>query len=487
MQSKNSENRIVVWNSLTFIFSVGINFIVYSLFYRTFNPEIFGIYLTYISIFLLGNSLDLGIGISTIKIISEKKILNDYDYINRFVTTFFGLYILIGIIISSLLYANFLLTFNSVAKNLISLDAFSIRIVIYFFILFVAGFFKVILEGFSQYVIVGKFGMVTSLINLLFAIAVYIYKLDIFYLLNYNIAINVFNLIIFVFLIKVKTEVKFRLKYFNFSILRSNISHNMNIQISYILGNSIEYIVKFLIGKFLSFGAVTYYENAKKVLNIVSGLLNNSQRNLLNKISQYSDHKRLINFLKTEFFVYPKISNSYSIFVFGVCNFFICLLLKLWFQNPETILFYTILVIPYAIINFGSPLYNVLLLDKGGKHLILIQFINLVSTGGLLFFFLGFYDNVLGISGYVFSIILNTVIILRIFETNYSFSFEFIKNETDLLKLASLILILIIQFGLFYFTDINFLAVSALVSLLSVPLFYNEVKFFFSKIKDLRI
>ncbi len=481
-----SDRKVVSWNSLTFIISVAINFVVYSLFYRTFNPEIFGVYLTSISIFLLGNSLDLGIGISTIKVISEKKIINDFLYINRFVSTFLVIYLGMGLLISSLLFLNYRISFQSI-PNISNINGFFLKIVIYFFIIFINGFFKVILEGYYQYIVLGKIAIILATLNLLIAVFIYSFSLSIDYLLYSNIFINLLHTILLLSLIIFKIKIKIDLTTFDKGILKSNIKHNLNVQISYIFGNSIEYIVRYLLGYFISFASVTYYENARKIVNIINGLIATSQRNLINKIAEFSSTNKINEYLNSDFLVFPKLANAYSLFVFGIMNIVFSCIIFYWFKSYDSLLIYSLLSITFTIINFGSPLYSVLLINNNGKHLVIIQMINFFSMLFFLFVFLFLYKNEFGIIGYVIATFVNIWFILKILQSKYDLKIRIILKETYGRQIITLLCILIVQSILLFTFKINFLYVTSGVSLTCLILFFNQTKFLLYKLKKLTI
>jgi O-antigen/teichoic acid export membrane protein len=487
MHKERDEKKIVFWNSTTFIFSFIVNFIVYTLYYKTFPPEIFGIYLTAISIFLLGNSLDLGIGISSIKVISEKRIISDSKYIDSFVSTFIFVYAVIGLVISTLLYLNYILSFKILPNGIINSDYFFLKIVLYFFIVFINGFFKVILEGFYEYVLVGKMTLCIAFINLIVSIIIYYYSLSIDYLLDYNVILSLLQSVLFILFIIFKTKVNIKFNLFNTGILKNNIRHSLNIQISYILGNSIEYIVRFLIGYFISFASVTYYENARKVVNIINGLITSSQRSLLNKLSEFQARGTLKDFLSSEFLTFPKISNSYSAFIFGALNIVICSIIFFWFKNYDSILIYSLLCIAFSLINFATPFYNLLLVNNDGKYLILIQAINFISTIFFLLCFLFFYQNEMGIVGYVISTILNVYVILRVVQSKYGLTISAVLKETNGVRSILFVLLLVIQAILLFTTKINFLYIASSISIICVVLNLNQTKYLFATIRKLRI
>lgn len=478
--------KIVSWNSITFIFSLSLNFIVYSILYKSFDPGIFGVYLTAVSLYVFGSSLDLGIGISVIKVISQKRINNETEYIDKFLSTFFFVTMLIGMVISFIILINYYFLFSDMVSSLNINSLFLPLLALNFFCSFITGYLRVIYEGFYQYVLFAKISMLASILNLISALLIYFFSYSIIYLVVFSISVSSINFIILIYILYKKKLINIKFNSFSYPIFKENIRHNLNIQVSYIIGNSLEFLVRYIIGTMISYSYVTYYENAKKLANVANGVLAASQRNLLNKISELIGSNEIIKYLQTSFQIYPRISNSFSILIYGVLNPLVILFILFWFKSFETVVLYSILVFPYTIINYASPLYNVLLINKDGKYLIIIQTINVILTVLLLYGYLALFGSEIGIIGYNIAIFISLILILYFIKIIFKIEIKpFFKNIYGY-NLLLFLLGLSIQLCIVLYFD-NYILSSIIFSIIYLIVFYKEIKFFIINLLKLRL
>lgn len=481
-----NNKKVISWNTITFIFSVFLNFIIYSILYKSFDPTVFGVYLTAISIYLFGNSLDLGISISIIKVISQKRLSNSKEYIDKFLSTFFFITIMMGLFIMVIILISYWFLFRDMIAQFDLSNYFLVFLAFNFFCSFMSGFLRVIYEGFYEYIVLAKLSIFITLLNLIAALSIYFFSFSIIYLALFNVIVSITNFSLLLTILYRKKLLKISLKLFSLQIFKDNIKYNLNIQISYIIGNSLEFIIRYLVGSMLSYNYVTYYENAKKIANTANGALAASQRNLLNKISEFVEKSDLVNYLNSNFQIYPRISLAFSVLTYGVLSPAIILFILYWFKSFETVILYSILIFPYTIINYASPLYNVLLINKDGKYLIIIQTINIILTTSFLYFYLTFLGSEIGIVGYNLAIFISLILIMYFLKIVFKINVkEFFKNIYGYHLLFFLLCLCVQAFIIIYYN--NYLIPSIIFSIIYLTVFYKEIKFFISNVLKMRL
>jgi O-antigen/teichoic acid export membrane protein len=477
------------WNSSTFIFLSLAGFINFSLTLKTYTPEIFGLYILMTSIFGLGYTFDLGFGAATIRQLAIAKKENDSDLIRRFFFTFMVTYFVIAILITVLISGYYLLFLanseivNSV-KNINTTLVFIFISSTYFF-KYINNYFKNIFEGFSEFVILSKILIIVTILNTLFILILFIFKLEIVYLALFTFIVQLFStLMMFFRLIYSYKNLSLSANNFDYSLIKKYMLYGFNIQLASFVNGLIDPIVKMLIGSFLSLSFVTFYETSKKIIDLSNGLIFSAQKGLFNKLSEQHSSGGLDDYINNNLFYYSKMSNYYSILVYGLLNPFICFGMFLWFKNYESVIILLIFFIPYSLINYGGALYTVIMVDGKGMKLVLIQAINLATTILFLYLSLFYSKSYLGLSAFYLSIIVNTFVIFSLLKKSNNLQYRVYIKKTLLSDIVILNIILVTQTILMFLFADHYIYILILFLIVYNIVFYKYVKYFINLFID---
>lgn len=415
---------------------------------KTYNVTIFGVYILLSSIFNLGSSLDFGFGVSTVKIISESKI-NNYKDLDSVLISFFSVYLCLAII----LYLGFSGYFYLFFKGIVPAEVYNLDLNyklffqmmnFTFFFKYLTSFLNKVFDGLQEFILFAKLNIFYNICFSICIFLIYYFKLELFYLILLTLIGNAsFFLLLFVTLL-FKLKLKFRFHYIDFTLIKKNLKYNFNLQLSFFISSFIDPIIKFLIANFLSLNFVTFFETAKKIIDLTNGLIFSAQKNLLNNLSEANHVGKLKEFILTKIFKYARLSNYYSIVVYGILNPFIFIFINYWF-NTESAIIYLIFSIPYSLINFGGSKYLVLMIDSNGKYLLVIQIANLISTTVLLYLSLSIFSSYLGLLGFVISTTLNLFIILDIMRKKYDLPIINYFKDTKFTRIFTMNLLIAIE------------------------------------------
>lgn len=465
----SKEKKISIWNSVSFVLISCLTLINFTLNVKTYNVTIFGVYILLSSIFNLGNSLDFGFGVSTVKIISESKI-NDYKDLDSVLLSFFSVYLCLA----TLLCLGFSGYFYFFFKGIVPAEVYNLDLNyklffqmmnFTFFFKYLTSFLNKVFDGLQEFILFAKLNIIYNICFSICVFLIFYFKLTLFYLILLTLVGNAsFFLLLFITLI-FKLKIKFRFHHIDFKLIKKNLKYNFNLQLSFFINSFMDPIIKFLIANFLSLNFVTFFETAKKIIDLTNGLIFSAQKNLLNNLSEANHIGKLKDFIQTKIFKYARLSNYYSLVVYGILNPFIFIFINYWF-NTESAIIYLMFSISYSFINFGGSKYLVLMIDSNGKYLLFIQIANLVSTTVLLYFSLSVFNSYMGLTGFIISTTLSLIIIMNIMRKNYElpvFSYLkktfltriFIMNLLIAVELISLIMFFEYKFyilGFFFLT-----------------------------------
>lgn len=478
------DKKNAVWNSLGFIGTSFLGFINFSINYNSFSSTDFGVFILINSIFGIGNALDFGFGVSTVKYISEARGVKDYKLVNQIFVSFLILFSILAILIVGGFYSYFYLIFRY-SDLFIKTDSQILQIIFFFLALsflfrYINNFLGKVFEGFSEFVLFSKVSLLASSVNTVFMIVIFVFKFSIEYL---AIAYLLTGFITFVLLLFVSLKkidpLKLNLNFFSLSMIKKYAVYSINIQLSFLIGSFVDPIVKYLLGRYLNVSYITFFESAKKIIDLSNGLIFSAQKGLLNKLSESNALNKLNEFVNTNIFVYAKMSNYYSILIYGLLNTFICTFVLIWFRSYESMIMLLIFFLPYSLINFAGCLYLVLMVEGKGFKLLLIQSINIVMVSLLMYMTLTIFNNYLGLIGYFIATIL-TIIVLFYFIIKFNdFEYKvFIKlvNVTDLFKLN---LIIVSEIILLYLYREYYQYVLVAYTLVYLIVFFNYISYFY--------
>lgn len=480
-----TDKKNAIWNSIGFIGTSVLGFINFSINYNSFSSSDFGVFILINSIFGIGNALDFGFGVSTVKYISEARGIKDYELVNKIYVSFLILFGILAVLIVSGFYAYFFTIFRH-SELFINTDLRLLQIIflflsISFLFRYINNFLSKVFEGFSEFILLSKVSLLASAINTVFMIMIFVLKLTIGYL---AFAYMVTGFITFVLLIIVSLKkidvLKLQINYFNLAMIKKYAAYSINIQLSFLVGSFVDPIVKYLLGRYLNISYITLFESAKKIIDLSNGLIFSAQKGLLNKLSENNALNKLNEFVNTNIFVYAKMSNYYSILIYGILNTFICSFVLLWFRSYESMIMLLIFFLPYSLINFAGCIYLVLMVEGKGVKLLMIQLINIIMVSLLLYVSLSIFNNYLGIIGYFLATIL-TIIVLFYFIIKYNdFDYKVFLKHVNVIDLLKLNIIIISEITLLYIYRDYYQYVLAVYTLVYFVVFFSYISYFYT-------
>lgn len=476
MNTKNhKEKHDSIWNSVAFIVISLLSLLNFTLNVKTYGLSLFGVFILISSLFSLGSSLDFGFGVSTVKIISESKIEN-LKNINEIFSSFFSAYLGLAFLIFSGYEIYFLFFFKStLPAEIINFDLnyslFFHLLNISFLLRYLTNFLNKVFEGLKEYIYLSKVNIAFNIIYTICIVSNYYLKVD---LINFVIFMVVANAVLFLILIislTFKYKIFVHIKFINYKIIKSNLTYNLNLQFSFFINSFIDPIIKFIIAHFLSLNFVTYFETSKKIIDLSNGLIFSAQKNLLNNLSEAKYLNKLKEYINNNIYKYARLSNNYSLVIYGIANPFIFTFMYFWF-NPESALMYLMFTLSYALINFGGCKYLVLMIDSNGKYLVLMQGISLVTISLFVYMGLAFFKSYYGLLCFFIPTLISIILILSIMKKRYGLDVGRYFQKTDFKKILLLNSVVLLEiFILLVFPEYTFYILGAVFLILLIMFF----------------
>lgn len=476
------DKKNALWNSSIFVILQILGFVNYTLNIKTYGFDTLGLYLLIAAIFGLGASIDFGFGIATLKLLSEGLKKNDENFLKKIYNSFLVGYLILDITICAgfVLYYLFFFKYSNLFLNadLQSIKLLYLLLTLAFFFGYVGNYLRTVFEGFARYVVLGKINLVFSLLNTIMMLILYLFKLPLVYLAFFLFLLSFLSFVfLFVFITRTFDEIKLDLKYFDFNIIKRYSPYSLNIQASYFIGSFVDLTIKYIIGSLLDYRNVTFFETGKKLINLSNGLFLSAQKGLLNKLSEINIEGKLKDFIDNQLYYYSKIANSYSLFFYGVLNPMICLFILFWFGSYESMLIFVIFTLPYVLINFGAPLYCVMTIEGKGFRLSLIQLINVVLTGLILFFSIKLMNSYLGILGFYIAILINTCLVIYFVNKSFPFSIKLYLEKTDIVGVVKFMVLAITELILLYLYPSSLYIIFGVFLVIYSVVFYKHLKY----------
>ena len=484
-----SDKKNALWNSIGFVGVSLLGFINFSLNYATFPAAEFGVFIFINAIFGIGNSLDFGFGVSTVKLISEYRKKEEFENVNKIFMTHFIGFIILGllILIGFWIYFFFFLRNSTLVSQIPYSTFFSIFVFLSLSFLFryINNYLNRVYEGFAEFILYSKISISTAMLNTALMLALFFLKLSLDYLaIIYFLSGFFIFLVLSVSLVRSNRIISFRLRNISLHIVRKYAVYNINIQLSFFVNSFVDPLIKYFIGMYLSTSFVTYFESAKKIIDMSNGLIFSAQKGVLNKISEHNALNRLTEFINTEICTYSKMSNYYSIALYGLMNTAMCAFMLIWFKTFEGMLIFLMFILPYSLINSAGCLYLVLMVEGNGIRLLSLQTINFVFVLGLLFLSLSVSGNYFGLLGFYASTIITIMLVVYFLKKYHGFRVkEFIGNIVfpDLVKLNILILL---EIAFLYFLKDFYVCVLISFTLAYGIVFMKYIKYFVKTILE---
>ncbi len=479
------DKKNAIWNTASFVVSALLNFLNYSIIFKTFDATIFGFFILVSSFFGLGGNLDLGFGISTIKNLAEARKKSDTNFLNSYFSTFLITFLIFGMTIAMILTLYCFLSLknsdlaNSAGIKELNFNFIIILLIITFLFNYINGYFRFTLEGFSQYIGLSQITIASVIINTFLFLIIFIFELNIYYLALFTLLSSIASfLIIYIYLFFVKKLVTFNLKLFDFKLVKKYSLYGINIQLSSFVGSFIDVIIKYLLGLYLSLSFVTYFESSKKIINFTNGLIFSTQRGLFVRLSEENILGKLKDFVNHSLYYFSKMSNYYSILSYGVLNPFICFFIIYWFKSYESLVIFLIFSMSYTLINFAGCLYSVIMVEGKGLRLLFIQLLNVVLTYLLLSVSLNFFESFLGLFGFYLSTIISIILIFIYLHRSQNLDYKEYFYKIEFTKIIKLNFLLLIQVILIVIYPDNLNYILLLFELIYFMVFLNQIKFF---------
>lgn len=449
-----------MWNSISFILISLLGFVNFTLNLKTYESNIFGLYLLLSAYWSIGASIDFGFGVSSIKNIAEALKISDYNKINKIINTFLFTYLIVGTIICSVIIGLFY-AYDSVENA--SFGIYNIDILLLFFGLgflcrYLAGFLITVYEGLSEFVLVSKINLSLTVFNTILTLIIYFQKLSLYYLVGSQFVYALFLFLVLLFRLRYIDKLSIlKPQLFDFSLIRKDGFYNLNIQLSFILTSFIDPFSKTILGYFLGLQYVTFFESAKKIINLSNGLIYSATKGMLNKISESNAAGQLKEFMNDKLSVFLNLTLDYSLLVYGVLNPAICLFILLWFKSYESMMIFLIFLLPYTLINSGGPLYSILIIEGKGGKMVILQLINLLLVTGFLYLSLSISQSYLGLLGFFIATLINSMLMIYFLRRYLGLDFHRFFANVKLRDLAIINVVLIIQIIVFsLFKDLTY-------------------------------
>lgn len=482
---KNNDKKNSFWLALQYIIAVVFAFVNIKLNLLSFGPELFGMWIVFLSLWGIGSAVDLGFGTAIIKYVAEARIENDTKKANSLISTGFVIFCAIGIMLFMLgtviAFAAYFSNTNIVPSRYYS-SAKAVFFILGFNFLsqYLSVFFKSILEGISDFVLSSKLIMVYNCLVLLSVFITWYFSLSIEVLAAAYLLSSIMLVVLNFFMIRIKyPEIQISLSNVNFSQLKGVLKFSASMQISSLLASLIDPIIKYVISNFSSLSVVPLYEIARRFASAISGLFFASFRTLLPKTSILKNKADYQEFILNDGRKITGMGVVYSGIIFGVLSLFIAVIIKLWFGYNEIIVIFLILALPESMNNFGYTMYMFLIGIGRPVYLAYIQAINvLIITLSLIG---GFWltNSILGLLGYYVTVIMVNFLMMYFVKKISGFSINRFLGLVKFYKLLILNILLTAAVFLLYFDSLNFYSVLSVLSVFSLFVFYKDIKTYF--------
>ncbi|MFO7447598.1 MAG: hypothetical protein R6W90_14600 [Ignavibacteriaceae bacterium] len=480
--NKYSDKKNSLWLSIQFITSIVIAFINLKLNLLNFGENIFGIWVLFSSFWGVGSILDFGFGTGIVRFIAQLSVNDNKEEILRLIFTGLIIFIIGGtlILIAGNIVSNYLF-FNN--NNLIPSDYFKLAKKVFFllginfFIQYLFSFFRSILDGLNNFVLSSKMLIIHNILGFASVLTALTFNLDLFSLTIFY-TISSASICCFTFIILL---IKYRLFNFNISLFsltyfKKVFKYSFSIQIASLTGAFIDPAIKYIIGNFGSLSSVTYFEIARRFTIAIAGLFNTTFKNYLPKVSILTSAADQREFLLKDASKLSKLGVTYSGFMFGICQVFLAAVIKFWFGYDEVILIFMITSLAEIVNAFGYSLYVFFMgIGKAGI-LAVIQVTNFIATITILIIGFKVFNNYLGLLGYFASVIFANFLMLFYLKKLLKISYTEFLSRANFNKLLYLIFLTMFTLIIVYLNIINVFACLTLLSIVSLFLFYKDLK-----------
>lgn len=230
----------------------------------------FGIYAILMGFVGAFGVLDLGVSASFIKYITEYRIKNEGEKLNKFISTgllFYIIFSLIIIVISYFFAVNFLELFN-ISNDLLIVAVFSFKLsLVTFFFSNITTIFTCILfstQNIQKTSVIGVFFHILNFVTVIYLLELNYGLVGLFYVqIGFSFSVFLLNYIVSR---KSLPQVKISFRYFDIFTMKEMFRFGTQMQVSRIALLLSEKFDEFLLGAFTSLTNVTYFNSASKVV-----------------------------------------------------------------------------------------------------------------------------------------------------------------------------------------------------------------------------
>ncbi|MBN1216375.1 MAG: oligosaccharide flippase family protein [Candidatus Lokiarchaeota archaeon] len=480
-----SDKRNSLWLSLRYIFLLLFALLNYKINITQFGEDLFGAWILIVTIWSFGNAIDLGMGTAIIKFTAEYS-NNKKEDLKFYLSSSFYVFILLGIIISIIVYFLGIIFFIKDNELLKTIDYISIQkayliLAFSFIIRYISIFFRSVFEGISEFVMTSKIEIFSSFLTFLFVLLTYILKMSISYLAFFYLCVSFITFTIYLYVyIRKFTLQSLGKKLFSINFVKKIFNFSIHIQIFNLIFGLIDPIIKFLTGNHLGLKSVTFYEIGRRVATSISGLFFSAFRIVLPKASVLKDLNDKRKFLLDDAVKYMKFGVFYAILFFGVGAFFISLFIKFFYGEVEYIYVFLILAAAESLTIFGSTIYAFIMGIGKGKFLTILQVMNVVLVTISVFLGLYLLKDMIGLLGYFISVVFGNILLLYYIKLNFFITIRKFLNNIKILRLFLFLISFLISIFLIYYFKININLVLGINSILMFMLVIKDIKSFYS-------
>ena len=479
---KYSDKKNSLWLSIRYLTILIFSLLTLKLNILNFGKELFGIWLLFSAFWGIGSVIDFGFGTAIIKYIAEADNRNDNREINIIISTSYLIFFILGFFLFIAgTTGGYLIYFTN--ANIIKPEYF-----IYFlFVFIVLGlssyaryisiFFKSIFEGFQNFVIPSKFGIVNASLIFLSVVLVYFFNGSLIILaLSYFVSNLVILFLQYFYLKRYYSSIQFKLSFIELSKVKPLFKFSISVQFATLIGSLIDPVIKYLIGNFIALDTVTYYEIARRFATAISGLFATAFRTILPKASILKTKEDIYKYINLEGINITRMSIAYSGIAYGCLSFLIIGIIKLWFGYNQSVLLYLILLLPETINNFGY--FNYMLLIGIGKasKIVIVQSLNIILIWISVITGIYLFKGYLGLFGYLIAEVIVNIFILSFVKKYSSMSIINYLKKVRIYKLFFLSVIVVLALLAILIYNLNILIISIMLSLISFSIFYSELK-----------
>lgn len=486
----SNDKKNSLWLAIQYSASLIIAFFTLKLNIVHYGNELFGMWIVIASLWGIGSALDFGFATGIVKYVAEAKSTDDYKRINTLISSGFIVFFLTGVVIVLAGYTGGYFIFIRNPKIVSEANktvAWFILVILginfYFQYLFL--FFKAVWEGLSNFVWSSKLTLLYNVIVLLIVIVVSALKLSMVILSAGYCLASLVLISVNVYLMRNNEKIRISPSHFHFKTVKHLMKFSASIQLASLFNSLIDPAIKYILGNYSSLSLVSFFEIARKFSVAISGLFFATFRTILPKASTLKSKGEYQEFLYTEGVRVLKMSIIYSGFAVGVCSIVIASVMKLWFGFSELILIFMILSIPEAINCFGYTFYIFLIGIGKPQFIAFVQFVNIIIVAISLI--MGFYlfNSSLGLFGYYLTIVVVNILMVWFVKKQTLISVRFLFRQVDFKKLLYLNILVLAAIVLIYRQSTYSYAVLAFVSVISLGIFFTDLRKYTKVFKNL--